>query len=409
MHSHDKKIGIATLRSQNYGAVLQGYALQKVLANFGYHAEFINYRPPKSSPPPSPPLSLHYRFARFFYWLFFHPSRLLPKSRMPSNNNVFQEFMDKYTNQSQKIDQYSQLEELSSDYVACIAGSDQIWNPNFAFHGFPFYTLSFIDKAKRISYAASFGVDEIPQSLRSHYERCLPEFVAISVREDKAAEIVHELTGHKVKVVFDPTLLLDQSAWNQLADKEKRKNSSNDSILCYCMENETGETLAVIRLAKELSRRMGGRPVLAFSTLNGGLPMNCCREMCQKEKVDFAGNVTPVDFVSLFANAAYIVSNSFHGTAFAIIYRKPFVTQLRSDTNKISSTNSRLTNITSLLGLSDRLLPFNTPPAERHLNLQLDYAHTEPILERMRQESLQYLQNALESVTKNQQQLGKNS
>ena len=131
MQLHDKKIGITTVHwGKNHGAVLQGYALQKVLADLGYHAEFIDYSPPPPPPAhppaPPPPLSIYYRFVRFFYRLFFHPSRLFPKAPKPSeaippssdNVNVFKEFIDKYTNKSGKIDQYSQLKALSSDYAA---------------------------------------------------------------------------------------------------------------------------------------------------------------------------------------------------------------------------------------------------------------------------------------------------
>jgi len=262
--------------------------------------------------------------------------------------------------------------------------------------------LDFIDKARRISYAASFGVAEIPRWRQSHYKRYLPQFAEISVREEQAAELIKQMIGRQVKVVLDPTLLLDQAAWNQLADKEERKKSPNGGILCYCL-GPTKAAVKIIQIAKELSRRMGDCPILMLSSSSGGgLGIETCREICQKENVDFAVDVTPMDFVSSFANSAYVLTNSFHGTAFSIIYRKPFMTLLRPDANQSTSTNSRIENITSLLGLSERLLPFDFHATERALNLTLDYTPVEPLFERMRQESLQYLQNALESVTKNQ-------
>jgi hypothetical protein len=224
------------------------------------------------------------------------------------------------------------------NYDIFICGSDQIWNPNITSLD-PAYFLSFVptDK-KKIAYAASFGISDMPRGYQKILKKLLEGIEYISVREKEGKQIIKSLTGRDVDVVLDTTLLLNEEEWGVISEpcpsrEEKRY------VLCYYVQNNK----RLDDISIKCSKAMGiPRVVINASNkdrFNGAIPV-------------FA--VGPSEFVKLFKDASFVVTNSFHGITFSINFKKPFFLDLLN--GEAVSRNSRLINILEDLNLSTRLI-----------------------------------------------------
>ena len=202
------KIGIITFhRAVNYGAVLQAYALQHALEGLGAQAEILDYR------------NRYIESCYDPYSLKGNKLKALAKIALlggvrRKKNEAFRSFNKKYLRLSEAV--YKDSEQLAGAekfYDAFITGSDQVWNTSCADFD-PAYFLTFVkDKKKKNSYAASFGLSEIPKEYEAEYKKRLAGYRQISVREAQGRALVKELTGRDVPVVLDPTLLLTEKDW----------------------------------------------------------------------------------------------------------------------------------------------------------------------------------------------------
>jgi len=266
-----------------------------------------------------------------------------------------------------------QLREACSGYTSVVVGSDQVWNPELTDNDQAFL-LGFVpENIKRISYAASFGLDDLPLQYHSDFKNHLEKFDHLSVRETAGKRIINSLISRDVEVVLDPTLLLDAKKWDLIA------NSSpvvpHPYILAFSVR---GYDSNVMKIACDLKRKFN------LPVIGAGRGVTEFFDRTVEKNI----NRGPGTFLQLIKGAAFVVTNSYHGTIFAINYQRPFLT-LPTNQNMVS----RMKNILNLLEFNDRLVenPESLPDSLR----ELDFEKASMILAQQREKSIQYLKNAL--------------
>ena len=338
---NEERIGIVTIDDYtNYGNRLQNYALTKLLESAGFQVingiqvytkeDWANLS--------------NNQFKRLIKRIIpfqlvknklYTPS--VPKTQLlKRRQDRFVNFVNSYTTIiepviiSSNTGAYNFLQK-KYNIKYYITGSDQVWNPYYQGRSYEF--LSFVPKNERLSFAASFGVDEIPKRLVPVYQQYLKEFNYISVREKHASDIVFELTGRDASVTLDPTLLLDRETW-ELCIRKPKVELQNRFICSYF--------LGAIPEAVEMLSKKTGLPIYR---------MNCI------EDEDFY-TFDPCEFLYMIKNAEYVVTDSFHATVFSIIFNKEFYVFQRQE-DGVESMFSRIETITQRFKLENRIQPRN--------------------------------------------------
>lgn len=352
-----KKVGIVTIiDNNNYGNRLQCYALNKYCNSNIKNAEFLTLKNDSFSNQ-----KRLYIFRVIRALLFNNKEKYDSHGKRREKFDAFEKNIKYY---SKKVTCYSNLDLF--DYL--IVGSDQVWNPNYR----RLRDLDLLANAspqKRIAYAASFGVSNIPTKLITEVAKKLKEFKAISVREDRGKEIVENLTGRKdVKILIDPTMLLTPDEWDKVAKKpEQLKN--NKYILNYFLGNLSEERKAVIeKFAQENDCEI-------INILDKNSPFYECG---------------PSEFLYLEKNAFLICTDSFHSSVFAILYSNPFLVFNREDDH--ANMNSRLETLLSKFKLENK--KYNGKISNE--TLTCDYSEAYKILEKERKKADEFLKAALD-------------
>ena len=318
------KIGIMTFhRAVNYGAILQTYALQQALKRESIESEVIDYRDNKIDNT---------------YKLFYNksPKRIIRDAMyytiLNKRNKNFQKFTDNNITLSKKkfVNAY-ELKNIENDYDKFITGSDQVFNYKLT-NWDKNYFLDFIsDNNKKNSYAASFGLEEIPDSERSEYVRLLNNFNHISVREDTGKKIVEKITHKNATVDLDPTFLINKEEWEKIAEKPKEKNY----IVLFAMQKND----SIMQIATKLAKKTGCEIIFITDSRK------------RRVKGKYKYSLSPEEWLGYFLYAKYIVTNSFHGLAFAINFNKDFFIELQKPP---ATANSRLEKLLDMFDLRDR-------------------------------------------------------
>lgn len=345
----------------NLGASLQAYALAAYLQGQGHEVQIIDYQP----------LYLrHYRlagvpnprfdkpFLREAYQIAKFPGRLY--DRLTSKRKkAFDRFTADYLPVTQTT--YSDITSLRADPPEAdlyIAGSDQIWNPLFRNGKDPAFFLNFVPEGKRrISYAASFAVERLEKQDADRMKPWLEKLDDVSVRETSGIALLADM-GIKGVQVVDPVFLLPRESWERLAVHPHMQ----DYILVYDFDNHP----KVKEIAQAISRQTGKKIVSLFP-------------------VDWADAVWadagPCEFLGAVQNAGIVLSNSFHATAFSLIFGKDFYV-----VNRTEGINARMKDLVGDLGLADRLI-CAVPTAIT----AIDYPNVVPLLEKKIIASKDYL------------------
>ena len=345
----------------NLGASLQAYALAAYLQGRGHEVQIIDYQP----------LYLrHYRltgvpnprfdkpFLRETYQIAKFPGRLY--DRLTSKRKrAFDRFTAEYLPVTQTT--YSDIVALRANPPEAdlyIAGSDQIWNPLFRNGKDSAFFLDFVPEGKRrISYAASFAVEALEKQDADRMKPWLEQLDAVSVRESSGVALLADMGINGVQVV-DPVFLLPKESWERLAVQLPMR----DYILVYDFDNNP----KVKEIAQVISRKTGKKIVSLFP-------------------VDWADAVWadagPCEFLGAVQNAGIVLSNSFHATAFSLIFQKDFYV-----VNRTEGINARMKDMVGDLGLADRLIC--TVPAAI---TAIDYPNVVPLLEKKIIASKDYL------------------
>ncbi|MEN6385118.1 MAG: polysaccharide pyruvyl transferase family protein [Phycisphaerales bacterium] len=380
-----KKVAILTFFNRmNYGADLQAYALHKKVKDLGYDCEILDVLAPNDPCAKRPqiykPLASSQKMQsiknRINKKIVTFMAKILGTKNAQLKKEKFEQFKKMYMAVSER--KFASVDDLYCHqmlYDIFITGSDQVWSPKSAFTSPEPYFLTFVSKdKKKISYAPSFGVSEIPQEVKEHYKQWLTNIDFLSVRENQGAEMVRNIAGRIAEVVLDPTLLLTADEWNQIAVEPKIKKPY---ILLYDRINSS----YVVKLAYHLSKKTGCSIVR--------IPRGNSREGIEY-KIKNLFDIGPSDFLGLFHNASFVLTSSFHGTAFAINYNKPFYSILR----KGYLVNSRIINILDNLRLASRLLYVGDSfPNDDYF---VNFSQANVSLHKEREKSLAFLTNALE-------------
>ena len=380
-----KKVGIITIFNvNNYGAELQAYATQKALQLMGYDAELINYpfyknvrHIPTDASKPVFPMPFKKRLVEWAYpkvanlKLFFQHT--ISGEKRLSN---FAGFNKQYTKLSPEYRTIESLYTAEKKYDAYIVGSDQVWNPG-VYSSLDPYFLKFAPKERRrISYASSFGVASVPEYSKGYYKEALAALDAISVREENAVQLVKDLSGKDAQWVLDPTLLLNVQEWMEVA--KPVADSPEKYLLLY--------ELTPCPYLKELALKIAKEKDLKVVRIT--------KDAALVEKDGSIINVTdagPSEFLWMFNHADFVVTNSFHGTAFSINFNKDFYVVTPARMNN----NSRQQSILRLFNLSDRIIKEGEPLPGNNL-WKIDFEPVNDILERERTKSKDYLKKAID-------------
>ncbi|WP_158231933.1 MULTISPECIES: polysaccharide pyruvyl transferase family protein [unclassified Sporosarcina] len=374
-----KTVGIITFHNTiNYGGILQTYALQKVIREMGYDVENINY---VNNEKTYAKYSKKRRILQYIWRNIFCP--LFGGAERKKKTN---EFREKYIKLSKNVHSIDGIVHPSVIYDMYITGSDQVWN----FHLTGNDSAYFLDFAprekKRVSYAASFGFSQLPDNQKERYSELISKFDALSVREIQGKEIINSLLKNKqVSVVLDPTLLLDKKEWAELLGNTEVCNEEG-YILCYYMPGDKVLTDGIKAIADKLSRRTGKKVI------------NIGKKEYNK-LMFWEVNLTsegPLEFINLFKNASYIVTNSFHGTAFSIIFKKEFFIPENKKMTGVKQLNSRIISLLSILELSNRLVPVDQIKNTAYDKFsEIDYKNVYSLLNVEKDNSLKFLTTIL--------------
>jgi len=358
-----KRIGIITYhRAINYGAVLQAYALQKKIKELGAECVILDYRNQK--------LENKHKKKGFFDCkkIKDFANYLLLAKNHNTKYDKFRKFAKNYLEISEPLYSLNDLKAIEEKYDRFITGSDQVWNYKINDMDVAYFLDFTKEKSKKATYAASFGISSIPNEYRQRYYNLLRDFDNILIREKQGVDIIRELLCKEAKVVLDPTLLVSKEEWYSLA--KGNQFNRKKYILVYAF----GGSKYIMDLAKNISKQTGYQIICISNTY---------KKSINTKYVKSAG---PEEFLGLFKNAEYIVTNSFHGTAFSINFNKQFFTELLPESH---GTNSRLQDILDLFDLRHRqILSSNINISDT----QIDYSKVNKILTTERKKSLSYLE-----------------
>lgn len=383
------RVGILTMHKlNNCGSVLQAYALQSTVNKLGFQGEIIDY-----SIHYTPTVLLGYVIhayreqglrmlatSNFHYGIEFIQQRIGELTRHDSHcipmPDIFDDFRGGHLVLSKESYSPQKLRQNSPDYDIYISGSDNLWMVNNAFgisDGGARYYLDFVPKNKTtISYAPSMGDPNVSDIHWERFKSLLENIDFLSVRETSTAEFICQITGRVVTTVCDPTLLLSKEEWDLLLPEKVSPVSEKPYLLVYVIHALNFDS-PVFQFSRYISQKLGLEIINIGYHFNEGNPVY--------------SNVTVPEFLMYFKNASLVVTNTFHGTMFSIIYRRGFYAF------KPRAGPIRIRDLLSTVGLSERFVQSDLEA--RKLSPELDYRDVEGKIRKFRCDSLLWLQTAL--------------
>lgn len=342
------RIGLLTYHhSANYGAVMQSYATCRALKELGHEVEFLNFQQDEKRSNSS--IIFYFKIKAFdrFMTAFY-----------PTETKILQSMDD--------------LNAIASNYDCLVVGSDQVWNPEISKNKCLAYFLDFGGSdIRRISYASSFGISKWPeqyQNLLPSISASLHKFHGLSVREETGKYLLENLFNLSSQVVLDPTLL--HTDYNEITGNIV----NNDDVICYLLNRTKLQLEKTIKLSKSL-----GKTPKMISTIRPTLGFR------------YVYPPSIEAWIKYIAGAKFVITDSFHGLAFSLIYNKQFI--VISPNN---GKNSRLKDLLKSVGLENRYFDENDTIIYSELqNKKIDYDVVNSKLDTLKDVSWNYLRNAL--------------
>jgi hypothetical protein len=317
------KVGILTQpigNSYGYGGILQAFALQHVLRDMGMNPIILNrVRPWYYMVAYWGWGGINYFLGRRSKFRIFPVAKELEVIAQHTSN-----FISNYISITEPIKSTRELiiETNKKKLETVIVGSDQVWRKAYS-PCMPNYFLNFIsdnDRIKKIAYAASFGIDEWEYGKKEtkNYRNLVQKFDAISVREDSAVELCSEYLGVNATHVLDPTMLVDKSVYESLA-MSPITHSSVGNLFYYILDQTPIKMSLVNRVAKEKS-------LYPFNLL----PKKNFAEITSYRELDDCIFPPVEQWLRSFMEAEFVITDSFHGTLFSLIFNKPLIVILNN-------------------------------------------------------------------------------
>ena len=365
-----KNIGILTMhRVNNFGSVLQAFALQKVIENLDCNCVLIDYQYPNNiHSEDKENKSQFLKIIRFIMSLLH--GRPDKKRKMGIDK-----FRTNYFKLSEYFCDYDSLHHNPPPFDTYVLGSDQTWNVRHIAHDDSFL-LSFVKTGRKISYASSAARKSITRDYYDSFRYYLSQFDAISVRESNTQKLIECLIGIKPPILLDPTLLLDSMDWHQIAKTSKFQVKKTPYILVYILRYSFYPYPLATEVIRKLYKKYGCHLVIIRYSMRERLGIRDYENLYE--------GIAPEDFVALFENASFVITTSFHGTAFSINYNKPFYSIYNPE-----SDDDRIISLLNQLGLQDRGLSIREKAPDLHDHI--DYSIANNKLNKLRKESLDYL------------------
>ena len=361
---------ISTQFAINYGAVLQAIALRKAINNLGYECEILDFHPINNVDGTKTVYKFN-NIKRIIYSLLLFVNFVFRKENQKKILR-FNEFVERNGGLSKnKYHSYKDLKDKLPQYDVFICGSDQIWNLNL-FDDLSFF-LKFEDKypkSKFIAYAPSI-TEKLKTVQLKKIIKNISHFTSISVREKSGANQLSDYLGYKVKNVLDPVFLLSIEQWISL---EEPLEINESYILNYGLVGSKNTVKLVNKAKKRFDIKVVNINIDPFNKFNADYNLT---------------NLSPGNFIWLFRNADFIISSSFHGMVFSIVFQKQFLT------TPASYRCSRHKNVLEILNLENRILDDNDNLDNKLSMDSIDYNQVNISLNKARNESLEYLKNSI--------------
>lgn len=363
----------------NYGSSLQALAGKRIIEKTGYECELVKLK--------SLIKGRDVRIGKLMT-ILFRSIFLNKKNSLKTYNNSYNKtlvegteckffnFTDTYLKPQEVT--YGELKRMAEESIACFSGSDQIWNSSTLYVD-PLYYLRFAPQYKRVALSPSFGRDFIADYNKEKMRKWIIDYPYLSVREDSGVKLIKELTGRDAMHLLDPTLIINSEEWKSILCIEDKPN---DYILAYFLDEPSDYAKKCL---KKLKEKLDCK-ILAIPY--------------KFEYMDYSDSIIaagPKEFVELVANAKVVCTDSFHGTVFAINMHTPFFTYER----EYGSANKQSERVLSILRKVDMLDRYQPKNVVGELN-NLDFEHSEEILNAERKKAYDYVNNAINSIKKNE-------
>lgn len=362
----NKKVGIITWHYYfNFGSALQAFALQKLILDLGYDVQIINYRKQllqQSYWKSFIKLLLHYSIGLFSRRFFDKTSKV--------NAQVFQ---DTYLRQTKQFDVPEELEQVAKEYGCLVYGSDQIWAPNVYKS---IYMGAYVPSGvRKISYAASIGLNDIPADLVPAYIQNLSSYSSISVREEEGHRLLKDKCGIHSTVVLDPTLMIDANTYYGM--QKPVKGISGKFLYCYFLNKEHKYRDIVVEYAQRHGLQIIG------SSENDK----------DSEWMQRLSNIGADQFLWLINNSEAVFTDSYHGSIFSLLFHNKLWIFVRFNEDNPICQNSRIRQLQNYFEIEHRIISQNKKIDE---SIEIDYDDFESKLSELRKSSLAYLKTSLE-------------
>ncbi len=339
----------------NYGAVLQSYALQHYLESQGYEVEIINYVPKRLK-------------KTFWRCLLSNPKKHKANFQEWKKEKAIKNFREKYLHLTRIYSTHNELLADEWESTTYICGSDQIWNSYFTLQGEGGVTLAYyLDfvpaNARKISYAASFGMMSFDPTTAAVVTKAIKDFDKISVREGSAVKMLQEI-GFFATLVCDPVFLISSGDWgNMRASSGKEVNG----VFKYMLHQPCEE-----------SERISKYIISAFGDMYFAVESFSVEE-----------------WLNAIFEAEMVVTNSFHAVAFSLIFHRPFIAIVQEG----NGMNDRLTTLLRSVGLEDRIVDkFNKEKLSSLIKESIDWGNVEEKIQEIKTHGIEFLKSALEEL-----------
>lgn len=375
-----KKIAILTQPLHvNFGGTLQNFALQKKLLQMGYEVQTLNYQWKKASD-----------FRRFFSII---KSRVLFKKvnypffdkELKALRIEHTRFISNNINISPILYSVDDLKKYfdENNFDAVIVGSDQVWRVAYSprIESFFLDFLNHSNKIKKIAYSASFGIDEwqFNSEKTLDIKSLLQKFNAVSVRENSAVHLCQQYLDIDVKHTLDPTLLLETREYMGLLNSKQDSSKNIGKIFVYILDRDESKEKIINIISQKLDKKVFYNQ-----------PKNKVKDSCFVENLEDYIYPSIEDWIGSFSAADFIITDSFHGTVFSIIFNKPFISIVNKERGA-----SRFNSFLSQLNLTSRMVSDIGDINDNLINSKIDYNNINNKIIELRGKSLDYLENSL--------------
>lgn len=379
-----KKVGLITIHKVfNCGSSLQALATKKTVENLGFECSVIDYAYPnhyhkRVSKGLSPYYPNKFTFMERVRMHFFHKWT----NHYQQKRDKLKNFNERYLSLTCPYPDRESLFNNKPDFDVYITGSDQVWNPRYLYEDTTFY-LPFISNKPKIAFSASFGVTSLTEEYSQIIRPLLQQYDYISTRELSGVEIINKIVGRNAICTCDPTLLLNLTEWLEYTNKDPLIKGKY--ILCYILTYTSDPYPYILNLIKQIKRLTGYKIVIIDD--NG--------RYWFRQGYKGMHSVGPEDFINLFAYASFVITTSFHGTAFALNFNKDFYSVVSP-----SSNDERQSSLLKNVGAFDRLVKYGDPLPLKDTIFIKNWDSINREIEVIRHYSLDYIEAALNNVLK---------